>query len=131
MKSIYHFIIEKLQLNNQSKLNSKLNWSIKDAKDGDIITFKENDLYLVFIFYSIEKDKSNDQVFAYAFYSVNDDGGWPTEYLDSTVLSIMALNRVSEENFYLSNEEEKQLLFNNLKKDGLKWDPIKKEIEEI
>ena len=36
MKTINNFILEKLKLNSQSKLQKE--WSIEDAKNGDIIT---------------------------------------------------------------------------------------------
>jgi len=129
MKSINNFIIEKLQLNVQSKLKD---WTIEDAKEGDIITFKDNDIYMVFIFYSIEEDDDHSkQIFAYTFYSVNNDGGWPTEKLGPAVLAIMNLDKNSKEKFYISTEDEKQLLFNYLKKNKLKWNPYKKEIKKI
>ena len=128
MKSINNFILEKLQLNVQSKLH----WTIENANEGDIITFKNDNMGLIFIFYAINEDEDHSkQIFAYAFYSVNDDGGWPTEKLGPAVLAIMNLDKNPKENFYLSTEDEKQLLFNYLKKNRLKWIPIKKEIEEL
>ena len=126
-KSINNFILEKLKLNSQSKLKG---WSIKDAKDGDVITFEADNHKYIFIFKFLDKNwKHVDHIYGYAHYTVGAD--YVNFCTAPAILSIASLDKVSEENFYLSTEDEKQLLFDMLEKEGYKWDPIKKELKKL
>ena len=127
MKTIYNFILEKLTLNKQSSI---YNWSIRDAKDGDIITFTENNYKHIFIFALIKKNwRYVDQICGHADYTVGKN--YVNFCTGPGMLSITTLDKVSEEKFYLSTEDEKQLVFDMFKKQGYKWNDKKKEIEKI
>ena len=128
MKNINNFILEKLKLNSQSKLQKK--WSIRDAKDGDVITFEEDNQKNIFIFALLEKNwRYVDHIYAHADYTVGKD--YVNLCTGPGVISIASLDKVSEENFYLSTEDEKQLIFDMMKKEGYKWNDKKKEIKKI
>lgn len=135
MISIYNFINEKLKLNNQSKLQKK--WSIKDAKEGDLIMVSagEEDLHkTLFLFKCIFKSKLGEVVGLhayYTYYNYNDD---IIEILDGDNES-----HIGEVDNYIdgtyknrpATDEEKKLFFNKLNKQGFRWNENKKEIEKI
>ena len=121
MISIYNFINEKLKLNNQSKLQKK--WSIKDAKEGDLIMVSagEEDLHkTLFLFKRIFKSKlGNDDIIEILDEDNESHIGEVDNYINGTYK-----NR-------LATDEEKKLFFNKLNKQGFRWNENKKEIEKI
>jgi len=130
MKTINNFILEKLKLNSQSQLQIQKKWSIRDAKDGDVITFEENNNKHIFIFANLEKNwRYIDHIYGHADHTVGKD--YVNLCTGPGVLSIAPLDKVPEENFQLANENEKQLLFDMIIKEGYKWDNKKKEIKKI
>ena len=133
MKSIYNFILEKLTLNNQSKLSQKeqSNWSIEDAKDGDIITDyrKYNNSKLIYIFKKIDREL----IFAYCYYDFKEKKfeitGSNSSGMQFGIRFLMGYKHKFD--YWLSTEEEKQELFEAAAKNGYKWDPIKKELKKV
>ena len=131
MKSIDNFILEKLKLNNQSQLN----WSsIKDAKDGDIITVnvsRTNTKY-IYIFRCIdtEEDFNGAPVIRiYGYYNCETDIFVivPSSHYFGTLRDVELKRHICS----LSTEEEKQELFKAAAKEGYKWDANKKEFIRI
>lgn len=128
MKLINRYIYEKLKLNSQSKLQK--NWSIRDAKDGDVITFEQDNQKNIFIFALLNKNwRYVDQIYAHADYTVGKD--YVNLCTGPGILSIASLDKVSEETFHLANEDEKELIFDMMTKEGYKWNDKKKEIKKI
>ena len=126
MKSIDNFILEKLKLNPQTKLK----WSIRNAQDGDIITFENNNNKHIFIFANMEKNwRGVDHIYGHVDYPVG------KAYINfcsgAGLLSLASLDKVAEDQFYLSTEAEKRLLFDKLKNGGYTWDNEKKELKKI
>lgn len=129
MKSINNFILERLKLNDQSKIKLS-KWSIETAERGDIVTtLDEGSIKIIFIFKEIDKE-DDDKIRSIAAITVH--GAVSRIYLYYNRRKPTDYFFIKHDaKFYLSTEEEKQLLFDKLKKEGLKWNPIKKEIEEI
>ena len=92
-------------------------WSIKDAKDGDVLVdgnfvgiFKENNYN--------PSDKSGCMCLYCSFHIYNDkfyteSGGYNPKY------------------FYPATKEQRELLFQKMKDDGYEWDAEKLELKEI
>ena len=126
MKTFNSYINEKLKLNSQSQLSSK-EWTIEDAKDGDIITDnrKYNNSKLIYIFKKIEKEL----IFAYCYYDFEDK---EFRKVDSENLGIRIFTGYKNRfDCWLSTEEEKEEFFEAAAKKGYIWDPIKKELKKI
>ena len=125
MKTLDNFILERLKLNKSSKISYK-EWSIKDAKPGDIITCKENNVknnnnFFVFIF----KTRNNNKIYDYGCYygltnnfykTVDDNAYWPIN---------------NNTNYWLANEEEQKKFFDAMKKANYEWDENKLEFKSI
>ena len=132
MKSINNFILEKLKLNRQSKL--KKEWSIEDAKNGDIITINvvRVKIKYICIFKCIEPDKDVSEtpvIRIYGYYNCVTKYFVimpPTHYFGNLHDVELKRNICS-----LSTEEEKQKLFEAMKYEGYEWDEKKKELKEI
>ena len=130
MKTINNFILEKLTLNNQTKLLTK-NWSIKDAQDGDIITDvkKSDNSKAIYIFKNITYMlKQKNIIMGYCYYDfdkkifalLNDNCGW------------FSLDEYDKKfDYWLSTKDEKREFFNAMKNEGYTWDPNKKELTKI
>jgi len=133
MKNITNFIFEKLKLNSQSKL--KHDWTIEDAKEGDIITIqlKEGNKK-IYIFRSIEKvpNIGYKGIKMYCFYDYEeghffiipeDSGsvmGYLKDYEDPNVLT-----------YWKSTDKEKRIFFDAMKERGYKWNERRKTISKI
>jgi len=136
MKTINNFILEKLKLNNQSKLQK--DWSIKDVKEGDIITairYFEETKYTwkaTFIFNNIYKGIDGHKKINFHCYYI-----WPenrfyyhNKYEKGSIGNAEDfLNGIYK--YGLASESEKRKLFEEIKKTGYAWDPIKKELKKI
>ena len=135
MKSINNFILEKLKLNSQSKLKG---WSIEDAKEGDIITairYFEETKYTwkaTFIFNNIYEGIIGRKKVNFHCYYI-----WPEnmfychdKYEKGSIGNVEDfLNGIYK--YGLASESEKRKLFEEIKKAGYTWDPIKKELKKI
>jgi len=132
MKSIYIFILEKLKLNSQSKL--KKEWSIEDAKDGDIVTVNTSrtNTKNICIFKCIEPDKDlngTPVIRIYGHYNCDLDlfSVTPSDNYFGTLRDVELKRNICS----LSTEKEKQELFEAAAKEGYKWDANKKEFINI
>ena len=130
MKNLKDIILEKLVINKNIKIKRNYdNWTIEDAKEGDIISSKYN----TFIYKGLDEKKQycNDKnaIVYYACYKlpifkstkrflVGPDVGVGTTYQDP-------------DQYYLSTEKECEALFNALKKEGYEWDDDKKELIKV
>ena len=129
MKSINNFILERLKLNDQSKIKLS-KWSIETAEMGDIVTaIDESSVKIIFIFKEVDKE-DGDKIRSIATITVHRAAWKIYLYYNHQNKNDYFITK-HDTKFYLSTEKEKQLLFDKLKKEGLKWNPIKKEIEEI
>ncbi len=131
MKLITQYLNEAL-IKKDTKI--KHNWTIKDAQEGDIIMvcIKKNLHKMLFIFKCIfHTTEVGDVVGIHACYSCN------TDIIE--VLNKNSKNYIGEVDEYikgtyknrLATDKEKELFFNKLNKEGYKWNPNKKEIENI
>ena len=130
MKSIDNFILEKLKLNPQTKLK----WTINDAKDGDIITVNISRTHTknIYIFKCIspEADFNGAPVIRiYGYYNPETDifAIIPPSHYFGTLRDVDLKRHICS----LSTEEEKQELFKAAAKEGYKWDADKKEFIKI
>lgn len=127
MRHIKNFILERLNLNNDSRISSK-KWTINNAKEGDIITVKEDndsDSFFIFIFKCIEDNRVKCHGYYYSeekrFEKQYNEEEYFDEYKDDT------WNYV----FYPSTEKEKEILYKAMKKASYKWNANKKQLEYV
>ena len=91
------------------------NWTIQDAKDGDIITMVNEWGVHIFI-YNNTTDKYND----YGYYAI------------LTSRSNLKFNGFCNGKTYkLANEEEKKKFFQVIKDNGYKWNPETRSLEKL
>ena len=129
MKTINNFIIEKLKLNAQSKLQKE--WSIKDAQKGDIITAQEGKVTLAFVFKGIFNTIEYGDVVgisAYYYFCADHNCGITKERDESNVGPVKDyLNGTIKA--WPSTDEEKNEMFKWMGIEGYKWDENKKEFK--
>ena len=127
MHHIKNFILERLNLNNDSRISSK-KWTIDNAKEGDIITVKEDkdsDWFFIFIFKRIEDNKVKSHGYYYSeekrFEKQHNTEEYFDEYKDGAWHYV----------FYPSTEKEKEILYKAMKKASYKWNANKKQLEYV
>nr|DAX75877.1 MAG TPA: hypothetical protein [Caudoviricetes sp.] len=92
---------------------------VQDFKDGDILVSVVNGhRYNAFIY------KSTDKRSFHSYYVGLD-------VCNQISVSDSPSNRWSSSNLSYATEEEKQLLFNKMKEQGLQWNAEKKEVEKV
>ena len=111
-------IIEKLKVNSKSKVNN--DWTIEDAKDGDIIITKDTQ----FIYKCLDKNKqytSNPNGIIYhACYSLLSFHNDPLHIGPDIGVGTSEDHNLSK--YKLSSKEECKELFDALKQKGYEWD---------
>ena len=98
-------------------------WTIKDAKDGDVLTTKN----FIFIFKNIDNDNG---VRYYCHYEISNN---EEDNLFEVSFPQCVMGRVGNGLSYYSpaTEEQCNLLFSKMKEAGYKWDAEKKELKKI
>lgn len=121
-------IIEKLKVNSKIKLGN--DWTIKDAKNGDIILSKYNQ----FIYKGLDENKDyctdTTAIIYHASYALSSFHALDKLSIgpDIGVGTISSSERLQ---YKLSNKEECKELFDALEKEGYKWDEKKLELIKI
>ena len=114
MKSINNFILEKLKLNSQSKLQKT--WSIRDAQDGDVIVY---DSGWTCIFKHIHG------MFYSSYCFITADGEFHMGYEEHDI------DAKINGNANLATKEQRNTFFTKIKYAGYEWDDNKKELKKI
>lgn len=98
-------------------------WTIKDAKDGDVLTTKN----FIFIFKNIDSDNG---VRYYCHYEISN---YEADDLFEVAFPQCVMGRVGNGLSYYSpaTEEQCDLLFSKMKESGYEWDSEKKELRKI
>lgn len=98
-------------------------WTIKDAKDGDVLTTKN----FIFIFKNIDSDNG---VRYYCQYEISN---YEADDLFEVAFPQCVMGRVGNGLSYYSpaTEEQCDLLFSKMKEAGYEWDSEKKELKKI
>lgn len=100
-------------------------WTIQDAKDGDVITYKNDDDEWILIYkYIIPKsrDVPHDVLKYHALFT-------GTDFYDSGIAGMINENYASC--FTPATTEQRDLLFSKMKEAGYEWDADKKELKNI
>lgn len=123
MKNLIN-IIEKLKVNSKTKIND--DWTIKDAKNGDIICCVTN---ILFIYKDLDINKK---------YTHNPNGiiyhALCDDYNNLSIGPNVGIGTINDNNTYhykLASNEQCKKMFNILKSHGYKWDESKLELEKI
>lgn len=131
-RDLYEFFGNKYKLNKEDLRLEKILTPLPDFKNGDIITVEihyvndKNPVIETYIFdrYEYEDDENRFRYYVgYAYYA--------DVKLDYNSYFIPKDNCVRKDIVRFATVEEKQYLFKELKKEGKKWNPDKKIIEDI
>lgn len=111
-----------LHIYNRSLENEIHLWTIKDAKDGDIIYAKSkfNDISYIRIFFTLENGNS----WGHCYIVSGDSKHWEFAYGKGFL-------RVDNFDFYPASKEQRDLLFQKMKESGCKWDFESKEVTPL
>lgn len=103
------------------------NWTIKDAKKGDIIYDPETKN--VYVFHSVDKVGN---IIAIAYYDPNDEKGefFGVSDFVTRKRSYTYGNIVEAKGMRLATAEERQVLFDEMDKAGYEYDEVNKEVKE-
>ena len=123
-------LTEKLSLNKQTKIE----FDINDAKNGDIITVcckNSKDRILIFIFKNIEDSVAlgNKVVKCYGLYDSDDDS---FRIGDNIIVGYIDDFKKDEEyDYWIATSSEEQMLFNSMKRAKYQWNDKTKTIKSI
>ena len=135
MKSINKFILEKLKITKDTKINVKNldTWTINDAEDGDIIekkSFVNNKIYFMYKCLNIGKKYSPGSENAIVYHAI-----WLPYKKNIDIKTYTGVGTIDEYNsdniFHLASEEICEKFYKDINKQGYKWDNIKKEIVKL
>lgn len=100
-------------------------WTIKDAKDGDILVTNKKQPFI----FNGHYDEDTDYIYGYCGISdlVKDDSFYANEENVEEECNVWCVN----ENIYLATKEQCDLLFSKMKDAGYEWDAEKKEPKKI
>ena len=127
MKDINQFINEKFKININNIKNNNEQWSIKTAKNGDIVSWNDGNIIFIYKCLNTGYDYSNSSENDIVFHVV---------YLKPSKKIIMGPDTGigtgdKPELFKLATDEECNILYDALNKNGYKWDDKKLKIVEI
>jgi hypothetical protein len=91
-------------------------WSIKDAKDGDVLVYNNS----IFIFNEIYKN-------CLIYYGIYEND----KFYDDKCYSYLDLDTIDINNIHPATKEQRELLFQKMTEAGYKWDTDKKELKKI
>ena len=124
------YYVENIETNGGIELfnaeqNFKL-WTIQDAKNGDILTYKNDDVewILIYQYYIIpeSRDVPRDALKYHALFT-------GTDFYDSGIHGLTSENYASC--FIPATKEQRDLFFQKMKEAGYMWDEEKKELRRI
>lgn len=93
-------------------------WTIEDAKDGDVLYCKDNDIEYIVMNKGVNKYGNIDSHFMY-----NSTCGF-----DVDIPSVLSIR---QDNITPATKEQRDLLFQKLKEAGYEWDAEKKELKKV
>lgn len=100
------------------RIEEEVNWSIQDAKDGDVIFYDDG-------WTCIFKHIHGYGVWFSSYCFITDDGefnmGYERHAVDSTING----------NAHLATEEQRNLLFQKIEEAGYKWNAETKTLEKL
>jgi len=95
-------------------------WTIKDAKDGDVLT--DGDMFVIFKSNNYDPNTQYGCMFVYCSIMKN-NGGWHESWYESGG---------HNPTYYLpATKEQRDILFARMKEAGYEWDAEKKELKKI
>ena len=100
-------------------------WTITDAKDGDVLTYKNDDFEWILIYKNIipkSRDVPHDVLKYHALFTYND-------FYDSGIAGMVSENYASC--FAPATKEQRDLLFQKMKEAGYEWDAENKCLTKI
>lgn len=117
----------KAQINGNEVVVEKEEAKTQDFKDGDVLT-SLRDNKVVFIFKEDKlKQKYNENGYYVCHIYVSDSAGYAIEVPTKDSLSFCG----HKDDVRLATNEEKQLLFDKMKEQGLRWNAEEKRVEKI
>lgn len=116
-------LLERLKLNTDSKINHRNNWSILNAKPGDLVQCMD---YKIFFMYKGLVERADiDNIIEYYWLvdlrdnHLKDKPGWGVGTTDDP------------NKFKLITTEDEKKVYNYLKQKGYYWDKIKLELKRL
>ena len=124
MNNLNTYINEKLKINSKTKITD--DWSIQNAKNGDIIYCLTN---ILFIYKGLDINKKyTNNPNGIIYHALCDD------YNNLSIGPSIGIGTINDNNTYhykLASNEQCKKMFNILKSHGYKWDESKLELEKI
>ena len=140
MKNITNFIFEqsskksifeKLKLNSQSKLKPN-DWTIKDAKLGDIITIQYSSIKITYMFRNIYKTiEWGDAVHVCGYYHYKENMFFAVQESNGSIMGTVKEYFDDSMKYWKATPQERDKFFKAASKAGYKWNPAKNEFEYI
>ena len=119
----FHYWFTKGTWLSSKKMENAMLWTIRDAKDGDVLYLQHDGKEHIIIYKGVIKERFRTFVSAYCAYNGIVDAfcfADVSRYIDIAYGGIMP-----------ATKEQRNLLFQKMKEAGYKWDAEKKELKKI
>jgi hypothetical protein len=116
---------ERLKLNTDSKINNRNNWSILNAKPGDLVQCVGYKIF--FMYKGLVKHDDKDNIIEYYWLVDLSDNG--KRLKDKSDWGVGTTDDPNE--FKLVTTEDEKKVYNYLKQKGYYWDKIKLELKRL